>query len=187
MILMLINPVTNRWIESLFSVPCCDKMIRSWVNSNLQNTSLFCGTSHSLPRTLRCSADSLWGSPSVILFLCLFRTDTWMLGCIILYLFSLVMHVHGVKNSYPFNALYIFLLTWTCSFFHVLVLWNKLCKGKLSFFGSNVWKETSQSNEHCWVSGSRTSLCCCWIPLLLQHWAFWLLTKNTVGTTYLMC
>lgn len=109
MIIMLINPITNGWMESLFSAPCCDKMIMSWVNSNLQNTGSFCGMFHSLPRTPRCSAGSLWGSHSV--FRCLFRTNSQMLGYVILYLFSLVMHVHGVENSYPWNALYIFLLT----------------------------------------------------------------------------
>lgn len=39
MTLMLINPVTNGWVESLSSASCCNKMVMSWVNSSLQNTS----------------------------------------------------------------------------------------------------------------------------------------------------
>lgn len=69
MIIMLINPITNGRMESLFSAPCCDKMIMSWVNSNLKNTDSFCGMFHSLPRTPRCSAGSLWRGHSVFLAL----------------------------------------------------------------------------------------------------------------------
>lgn len=38
-LLMLINLVTNGWMESLFSAPCYDEVDASWVNSSLQSAS----------------------------------------------------------------------------------------------------------------------------------------------------
>lgn len=38
-LLMLINLVTNGWMESLFPAPCYDEVDASWVNSGLQSAS----------------------------------------------------------------------------------------------------------------------------------------------------